>query len=91
VKGGTQRLVGVSTVMLSVLATVVTTKCQLTLKGCGKAMENPNTWGPLEWKLDAVLDQYSKQVRSGAIGLSLVRVLADFIRERESHGRTNKD
>lgn len=46
-------------------------------------MENPDTWGPLEWELNALLHEYDKMRTDGAIGYSLVAVLAAFIRGRE--------
>jgi hypothetical protein len=45
-------------------------------------MENPETWGPLEHAIDEALYQAEKGQRAGHYHLSVVRQIADALREK---------
>lgn len=47
-------------------------------------MENPDTWTELEYGLSDLFTQWYKDKEQGICGHSLVRKIADFIREREA-------
>ena len=46
-------------------------------------MENPNTWTDLERGIQQVIDEHARTWDKGAVGLSLARTLADYVRERD--------
>lgn len=46
-------------------------------------MENPDTWDELDQAVADLLTRYYLNQDAGVVGLSLVRTVADFVRERE--------
>lgn len=46
-------------------------------------MENPATWGMLEHEIEYVLTNYSKGLKDGVVGNTLIMELANYIKERD--------
>lgn len=46
-------------------------------------MENPETWDALDREVAWLITKYHLDQDAGVVGLSFVRTIADFIRDRE--------